>query len=835
MGVVREYDVACKISSCSHDTMGTGRRSSALDCSGELWRGRPARGRGDVDRGRAWRCRTTFSVVRDDATQRFVEAMTRARIDAEKDQGREIPVPELARRLNISTQSAYAYLNGTTVPRSLLLDKLLEVWGITGARRGWLATLRDDAELARRRRPGQPRSSVRRQVPHELPTQPEGFVGRAAELGQLNGVLDRWRMGRGPTVTAVISGTAGVGKTTLAVAWAHRIAGSFPDGQLYADLRGYDPAGTPLSPAKVLRRFLEACGEEPVRLPDTLDELTTRYRTTMAGRRVLVLLDNAHDGTQVRPLLPGGTGCLVVATSRAQLSDLIAREHAWPIILDVLEDHDAATLLKTRLDPARVEAEPAAITELVERCARLPLALAVTATRAALNPRLPLSAIAAELRDEKRRLDALNAGEPVADIQSVFSWSYRQLSDPSSRMFRLLGLHPGTDISAAAAAALADIPLEVAHRVLSELVRANLLVEHMPDRFTCHDLLWSYAAKLADLTDPAERSPALRRMLGWYLHTADAAGRTMNPDRRRQPPPEPHCPRIRFTNQDHALQWYEHERVNLVAMTKLAADRGEYAVAWQLPVAMVDYLDRRKHWSDWIESHTVGLTAADQLADPFARAAIRNSLGVALRELGRLDEALHLYHEALEIQNETGDSYSKAMLLGNLGNIHTALEQPELGIDFHRKAVALLETTDNLYGKGLALGNLGWAYFKAGRLTEALASYDRSLEICRAIHDRLGEAATLDSLGETLRAAGRTAEAAERFHTALPIRREVGDRYGELITLTNLGDVLHDTNQTVLAHAYWKEAAAIAEELGDPGADEVRGRPEACGCASPRG
>jgi tetratricopeptide (TPR) repeat protein len=622
-------------------------------------------------------------------------------------------------------------------------------------------------------------------------------------------------------------------KTALAVAWAHQVADQFPDGSLHVDLRGFDPAGVPLEPADVLRRFLEAAGVEPARLPATLDGLAARYRSVLAGRRVLLLLDNARDAGQVRPLLPGSGGCLVVVTSRTRLSGLVARENAQPVGLDVLDQPDAVSLLTSRLDPGRVAAEPAALAQLAERCARLPLALAVAATRAALHPQLPLSALTAELADEQSRLDVLDAGEPMTDVQAVFSWSYRQLSEPAARLFRLLGRFPGGDISAPAAAALGGAPLPAARRMLAELVRAHLLNEHAPGRFTCHDLLRAYAAGRSGAAGAGEHRPAVDRIVHWYLSTADAAGRVINPDRRRRPVGPTDQVRIEFPDHDAALHWFESERANLVAVTRLAGDQGHDAVAWQLPLAMVDFLDRRKHWTDWVASHTAGLAAADRVGDPFARAAVRNSLGVAYHELGRQDEALRYYREALEILGPTDDGYAKAMLLTNLGNINRTLKQHQDAIELHQQALALFGQIGNRYGEGLALANLGSAHAAAGQLDQALACQERSLAICRAISDRLGEAATLDNLGETLHTAGRTAEAIDRFRAALPIRREVGDRYGELVTLTNLGDVLHGIGQCEEAHACWRRAAGISEELADPGTAGLWARLDSCGCGRP--
>jgi tetratricopeptide (TPR) repeat protein len=759
----------------------------------------------------------------------FVSALVRARLDAEKRLKRRLSARYLASELDVSDKSVYAYFNGTTVPENLVFERLLDILEIDGADRDELAALRDNAELSKRRerKPGEPAA---RPVPRELPRFPGGFVERTDALRSLGGLLSAYDSGDESATVVCISGGAGVGKTTLAIAWAHRIASRFTDGQMYVDLRGFDPTIPPIAPSDVLRRFLESCGAAPATLPAGVDELAARYRTALAGRRMLILLDNAYDSEQVLPLIPSGPGCLVLVTSRVQLGTLVAREHARPVVLDVMDRPEAVSLVATWLGAERVAAEADAVAELVDRCARLPLALAVASSRAALNPRLPLRGLTAELRNERRHLEALNAGDGGTDVQAVFAVSYRRLSEPAARLFRLLGLHPGWDFGTPAAAALAAVTVDRAGELLTELTRTYLLDEHRPGRFARHDLLRAYAAQLLRSAGAEERSAALLRMLSWHLHVATEAGRAINPGRRRRPlraAPFPE-PRLRFDTHDEALRWCEEERANLVAVTQLAVDRGENAIAWQLPLALVDYFDRRKHWADWIAINEIALTGADRDGDAFGRATTRNSLGVANRELGRLDDALRHYAEALEIFSESDDSYATAMLLTNLGNINTTVERYEAAVDFHGRALALFRKIENSYGEALALENLGHTYAQSGRLDDALEHQERALEICREISDRTGEAATLDSLGETLSAAGKVDEAIDRHRMALPIRREVGDRYGEMITLVNLGDVLHDTEDHDEAHALWADAARIADDLSDPQAERIYARLDGC-------
>jgi hypothetical protein len=375
-----------------------------------------------------------------------------------------------------------------------------------------------------RRRPGRPWTQ-------QLPAAVAHFAGRTGELATLTGLL-RGRAERGGTVViSAIGGTAGVGKTALAVHWAHQVADRFPDGQLYVNLRGFDPSGSVMAPAEAVRRFLDALQVPPERIPVDLDAQAALYRSQLACKRMLVVLDNARDTVQVRPLLPGAPTCLVVVTSRGQLTSLVAVDGAHPLTLDLLTEAEARELLARRLGPDRIAAEPQAVEQIVGCCARLPLALSIAAARAEQSG-FPLAALAGELAETGRRLDVLDAGDAAGQVRAVFSWSYTALSSAAARLFRLLGLHPGPDISAAAAASFAAVPPAETRRLLAELVRASLLTEHTPGRYAFHDLLRAYAVDVTHTHDPADqRRAAVGRMLDHYRHTAHTAERLLNPAR----------------------------------------------------------------------------------------------------------------------------------------------------------------------------------------------------------------------------------------------------------------------------------------------------------------
>ncbi|HXF03610.1 MAG TPA: NB-ARC domain-containing protein, partial [Arthrobacter sp.] len=386
-------------------------------------------------------------------------------------------------------------------------------------------------------------------------------------------------------VISVVAGTAGVGKTAFAVHWAHQVADRFPDGQLYVNLRGFDPSGLPVSPTEAIRGLLDAMGVPAERIPADLNAQAGLYRTLLAGKRMLVVLDNARDDGQVRPLLPGSPGCMVVVTSRSQLPGLAVTENAQMLNLDVLPDADAWRMLAARLGARRAAAEPEAVTEIGELCARLPLALAVGATRAATRPGLPLSALAAELRDAQSRLDVLDLGDEAASLRAVFCWSTEQLSPEAGLMFRLLGLHPGPDITAAAAASLAAVPVSQARKTLDTLARAHLITEGPKGRYAFHDLLRAYAAEQAHTAGAAiDRDTAIGRVLDHYLQTAYHAALLLGPERDRitVPPPLPGVTPERFTTATEAMAWLEAEHKVLLASVRLAAETRFDSHAWQL-------------------------------------------------------------------------------------------------------------------------------------------------------------------------------------------------------------------------------------------------------------
>ena len=667
-----------------------------------------------------------------------------------------------------------------------------------------------------------------RLVPRQLPAAVARFAGRSAELGMLAGLAEQAASGDGGTVViSAIGGTAGVGKTALAVRFAHQVARLFPDGQLYADLRGFSPSGDPVPPARVVRGFLAALGVAPQAVPADADAQAALYRSVLAGQRVLVVLDNARDAAQVRPLLPGSAGCLVVVTSRGQLTGLAAVEGARLLPLGLLTEQEARELLAGRFGAGRVEADPHAVDELIRLCARLPLALAVTAARAAARPEHPLADLAAELRAVGGPLDALDAGDPTASVRSVFSWSYRQLSPAAARLFRLLGLHPGPDITPPAAASLADVELAQARHLLAELARAHLVAEHAPGRYAFHDLLRAYAAEQARALDSdGARRAAVGRAVDHYLRTAHAAAALVNPSHTslRIALPEPGVTGEHLASQRQALAWFEAEHHVLLAAAALAAGTGFDRQAWQLPLAIGEYLDAGGHWHELAVVARNGLDAATRLGEVGGRAAAHRVLAGAHAQLARYDLAHAHLADSLELYRRLGDQTGEAVVHRTVAWVSDLQERYAETLGHCERALVLFQAVGDQVEQARTLATIGWCHAHLGGLREAREFCQRALGLLPERGHRLYEAGIWDNLGYVEHRSGDHVTAVACYERALAMFREFGDRYCQATVLAHLGDTRHAAGQSQEARRAWQEAVAILDALHHPYADTVRGR-----------
>ncbi|MEW9529049.1 tetratricopeptide repeat protein [Microbispora sp. NPDC049125] len=661
------------------------------------------------------------------------------------------------------------------------------------------------------------RTAERTTIPRQLPMGTTLFTGRSADIARLDEMLTG-RPGPAAAVISAIGGMAGIGKTSLAVHWAHRVRDRFPDGELYVDLRGYHPTGTPLSPDDVLNMFLGALGLPRERIPTGLEQRAALYRTLLTDRTMLVLLDNARTVEQVRPLLPGRGGCVVLVTSRSRLTGLAAREGAHRIVLDLLTADESAELLRRSIGRARVDAEPDAAAALARHCAYHPLALRVAAERANAHDR-PLADTAAELADRRARLDVLAPDEDeTTAVRAVFGWSYDTLSPDARRLFRLIGLHDGPDIDARAAAALAGTGQREAARLLGQLTGAHLVQQTAPGRYRLHDLLRLYARERATEEDgDGLRTAATRRLAGWYLHSACAARVALSPGLppMRPEPVELAVPPMSFASHAEALTWCETELANLVAATQAAEAAGLNRIAWQLPTALYGFFDLRKHYGEWVSTHQFALRCARRVGDREAEGRILCNVGNAYLPMHRLDDALAAYQEALAIFREVGYRQGEAKVLGNLGSTYDPLGRWEEAAEAHQRSLQIFQEIGDRYGEALTVTNIGEMYFRQARFAEAAEQHRRAMAISRAIPDPHGDARALSNLCAALAGLGDAEDALRYGSEALELFRSLGDRYEEAMLLTRLGDVHDDLADPASATTCRRQALALFQEIGD--------------------
>ncbi len=663
-------------------------------------------------------------------------------------------------------------------------------------------------------------------VLHQLPAAVPHFVGRARELGALTAVASQAAGTSAAVVISAIAGTAGVGKTALAVHWAHQAAAQFPDGQLYVNLLGYDQS-QPMAATDALAGFLRALGVGGPDIPPEPDERAARYRSLLAGRRMVIVLDNASNVEQVRPLLPGTPGCVVLVTSRDALAGLVARDGARRLALDLLPPEDAVSLLRALIG-SRVDDGPAAAMALAGYCCLLPLALRVAAELAAAQPDAPLADLAGELSDQQQRLDLLDAGgDSRTAVRAVFYCSYRHLDTAAGDAFRLLGLHPGADLDLYAAAALLDTTPELARRLLDQLSRAHLIHYTGPDRCAMHDLLRAYARDLAQNGDPGDRNgepaadrqtrPALTRLLDHYLYTAALAMNALVPaEKHRRPridPPGTSAPPI--TSPDAARAWLDAERENLTTAAAYAADHGWPDHAIRLATTVFRYLDFGGHYGEAIAIHGHARRAARETGDRAAEADALTGLGGVDLRLRRYQRAARHFRQALDRYRQTGDRSGEARSLNNLGIVELQQGSYQQATDHYQQALALFRLAGDRSGEVRVLNCLGESDLRQGRYQQAVGHLAPMLGLCREIGDRSSEAYAQVVIGEAELRRGRPEQAAGHLGAALTLFRAIGDRAGEAYALSNLGGVDLRQGRYQAAGRQQEQALALFREIAD--------------------
>lgn len=662
-----------------------------------------------------------------------------------------------------------------------------------------------------------PRPGPATAVPRELPADVRHFTGRATELATLSGLLDEAAREVPRTVViSAIDGTAGVGKTALAVHWAYQVADKFPDGQLYVNMRGYDP-GQPMTAADALARFLRSLGVPGQDIPSEEDERATRYRSRLAGKQMLIMLDNVGSADQVRLLLPGTPACTVVVTSRDALAGLVATDGATRLDLDVLPLNEAIALLRTLLGE-RVDAEPDAAARLVTQCCGLPLALRVAAELATTRPATSLDALSGELDDLHTRLDLLQAcGDPRAQIRTVFSWSYHYLDFQAARTFRLFGLHPSPDFDLHAAAALTGTTVRQTRKELDTLTRAHLVQQIGPDRYGMHDLLSAYACELSAISDASkEQHAALTRLFDHYLYSAAAAMDTLFPAERHRRPriPTPATQVPPLADLAAARDWLDAERAALVAVTAHAAAHGRPGHATRLAVTLSRYLYNGGHIPEARTLFGHALSAARRTRDGTAEATALTEIGQIDWQQGRFQQASIHYRQALALFRATGDRAGEARTLGNLGLIENDLGHYEQAARHHQRAVTISRDISDRFSEARALGNLGLTRQLQGRYGKAVSYHQQALDRCRELGDREGEAWALARLGVVDLRAGRYQPAARYLEQALDIFQDMGNRADEAEILILLGEVYLGLGRYEQATGNFEQALVTFRETG---------------------
>jgi DNA-binding SARP family transcriptional activator/tetratricopeptide (TPR) repeat protein len=673
----------------------------------------------------------------------------------------------------------------------------------------------------------------------QLPADIPDFTGRADLVGRLSAALvgdadrdgdeDRNgagagadQAGSGGVVVAAVSGGGGVGKTSLAVHVGHQLRARFPDGQLFVDLCGAGPH--PVASGDVLARFLRDLGVAADAVPVDEQERAARYRTLLADRRVLILLDNARDAAQVRALLPGSGSCRVVVTSRNRLADLAG---AAPFDLDVLDDPEARALFARIVGAARADAEPVAVEQVLRACAGLPLAIRIAAGRLAGRTSWSVRTLADRLADERRRLDELAVGDLA--VRAGFGVSYADLMagdrTGSARCFRLLGLVDGPDIEVRAAAALLGEPPDRAEAALETLVDAHLARTPSPGRYNVHDLLRVYAAERAEAEETAEdRAAARDRLLTWYLRTTIAAIDVINPLRRgtRRAEDPPAEPAARFADYDEALAWIDQELPNLLAAVQQAAGHDRHTIAWRLPSELWDYVTLRGGLTNLIDMYRTALSSARADGEAEAEGIILGYLTTGYRRAARYREALECSEAAFEIWGWLGSVRGQALAWHAVGAVHREAGDTDLAIQGLERALALYRRAGRQDGEVTALYSLGATYRAAKRFAEALSVLERCLALVAGLGDRRTECDTLADLSQVHLGLGDTARAVEHARRAIELNRRIGHTRGEASALLVLARALREAGQADEARGRLIEAEAILVGLGDPRAAAMR-------------
>ncbi len=663
-------------------------------------------------------------------------------------------------------------------------------------------------------------------VPRQLPLAVRDFTGRAGHVAALDALLSE--NGPGSSTEAVVisalDGAAGIGKTSLAVHWAHRVQGRFPDGTLYVNMRGYGP-GEPASPGEVLDGFLRALGTPPGDLPQGVEAQAGLYRSLLARRQILIVLDNVNSADQVRPLLPATPGCMAVVTSRDSLTGLVVTESATRVTLDLLSFAEALQLVTGIVGAGRAAAEPVSVAELIRLCARLPLALRIAASRVGSDGQTKVADVVAELTDDRGRLDVLsNSGDERAAVRAVFDSSYQRLTADQASLFRRLGLHPGPDLSLHAAAAIGELDLRETRRLLGALAAAHLIEPSAGNRYRFHDLLRAYAAEQAMAVDSAEeRDELLKSLLRWYVHATHTCDVLLFPGHLRLPPPSAtSSPRLPFDDQQGAMAWIEAERFNCLAVLRLAADTELHRHVIHLAEGF-RFLLLLGRLDEWLECGIAGLEATRRSNDSAAEIRLLLNTSEALTLLKRWNEALIELDKAMALSIEFDDEYNRAAVLNGIGLLYYERGQFDRALNPLYEALRVIPDGERM--EGVIEGNIGRAHAGLQQYRQAFEHCERGLALRRRVGDRTGEVGALNGLAQLLQKVGDHRKAVEVCRTAIARAREIRAPLSIAYPLDTLADSLLELGETPEAVECLHEAAVLFARYGnEQHADRARER-----------
>ncbi|MBA2951785.1 ATP-binding protein [Streptomyces himalayensis] len=735
-----------------------------------------------------------------------------------RQQGR-LTIEELAEASGVSVRAIGDMERGRSrVPQRRTVMALADGLGLADAEREALLA------AARAGRPAGAVAIVTGQAPRQLPPDLATFRGRTEALASVDGLTSQVAGQGGHVVVSAIGGMAGVGKTTLAVHWAHQVADRFPDGQLYVNLRGFEDTGRPLDPGEALGGFLRALGVPSSDVPRGTAERSALFRAHTTSRRLIVVLDNARNEEQVRPLLPASAGCLTIITSRSRLSGLAVAEGASLVTLDVWTRQEALAGLAARIGEERCRAEPEAAAELVELCGFLPLAVAIVGAQLSASPEVPLRLGVRELREARPRLDALSADDPQVDVRAVFSWSYRALTPSTARFFRYLALHPGPSMSTEAAASLAGADLAAARRQVRALTSVNLLSRDADGRYVLHDLVRAYGTELVE-REGDDRLGAERRLMDYLCHNAFTASRVLDTQ------PNDDLPgssgegviRVAVDSREEALEWFRREEPTVAAAMRALDDPQLLRYRMNLTRDWVGYYSVMGRWADEIATKRIGLEAALVLDDPTAIARNSQNLARALAAMGRVDEAEEQVALMLELLPRLG-SAEQAITERSIGFVRGRQGRHSEALHHARRALAIYRRLGNRGGVARVLKAIGWYLTLLGDHRQAIAMCEEALPILRETGNRRSEAATWDSIGYARQRLGQLEAAIADYQRSLRLYEEAFDAYNQADVLDHIASAHLERGDGAQARASWARAAELLTTIGDPRAEEMRAR-----------